>query len=816
MRTFAAKPAAKSTAKPKLVKKKRPAPPRVNHFSLLSTGMPLLQGKTGCACGGVCPRCQAEPALQTKLKISEPGDKFEQEADRIAEQVMRIPEPVLQRQMDEEEKELLQTKPFVQGRLNREDVRMQAEFPPTVYQSLRSPGQPLNSDTCAFMEQRFGHDFSQIRVHTAPEAAAAINAKAFTLGRNVVFGAGNYRPDTSEGRKLLAHELVHTIQQKAARTQQIPKVMRFPLNGPSLFAESSSLTSSPILQPTVIRADLGIIARVYFARNRFVLDSANYAVLEKLSEELAFIAAPTVVVDGHTSTEGTEEFNLELSENRRQAVIAILASKATRAIEFSGTAFGESQPSVEEAGASSPELEDQRAHNRRVDILVLSPAVEPTESTEPTKPTDPTKRIDLIPSDLIEKHAQKIPENKPKCSCENGSAVSRDNFENLPAELRAVLSAKLFNRLNSQKRFALTEIYNRLCKFNLWCHVKSVKEVKDGEPPFFGFFQVPGVSISVSFDSYDSTAFYNAIINSFTICQDSRIGGLFHSGQSSTRQISISDSMHISVGPGDSFDVHLDRFSSPSGLKGSHCIYDPQGTAAHLGRELFPEHFRKFTGIGGVELFPEPAAPTPPVPEGALGREEDVPSNIIGITLRGLIPGNTPRRLPPPEFVMTPEGPRERQEKSPIECGSPLEEEGLIRDAIREQVSSNALIPSDLLRRLERAVKLKEFAGPEEEELRGLAIRDIQKSLEVYRNIEVEEVAICLARKLNEAYEERRTKIKFDLGSPYQDVSNPNTIFSELKRIILIVRRRLPHRAAGVTRADIHFGREQLVRPIVW
>src|SRR5438132_1422685 len=89
--------------------------------------------------------------------------------------------------------------------------------PPIVHNVLRSPGQPLESGTRAFMEPRFGRDFSQVRVHTdaqAAESAQAVNALAYTVGRDVVFGGGEYAPGTSEGRKLLAHELMHVVQQE--------------------------------------------------------------------------------------------------------------------------------------------------------------------------------------------------------------------------------------------------------------------------------------------------------------------------------------------------------------------------------------------------------------------------------------------------------------------------------------------------------------------------------------------------------------------------------------------------------------------------
>jgi hypothetical protein len=85
-----------------------------------------------------------------------------------------------------------------------------------VHEVLRSPGQPLDPAIRAFFESRFGHDFSQVRVHTdgqAAESVRAVNALAYTVGRNVVFGAGQYAPGTAIGRRLLAHELAHVIQQ---------------------------------------------------------------------------------------------------------------------------------------------------------------------------------------------------------------------------------------------------------------------------------------------------------------------------------------------------------------------------------------------------------------------------------------------------------------------------------------------------------------------------------------------------------------------------------------------------------------------------
>jgi hypothetical protein len=90
------------------------------------------------------------------------------------------------------------------------------EVPPMVHEVLRSPGRPLDTQTRAFMEPRFGHDFSGVRVHTdvkAAESARAVNALAYTVGGDIVFGDGRYSPGMLTGKQLIAHELTHVLQQ---------------------------------------------------------------------------------------------------------------------------------------------------------------------------------------------------------------------------------------------------------------------------------------------------------------------------------------------------------------------------------------------------------------------------------------------------------------------------------------------------------------------------------------------------------------------------------------------------------------------------
>jgi hypothetical protein len=135
--------------------------------------------------------------MQTKLTLNAPGDIYEQEADRACQV--------------EQEHENLQTE--------RVDASSsgQTAAPPIVHEALRSPGQALDPATRAFMEPRFGHDFSHVRVHTdelAAESAAAVGALAYTVGPDVVFARAQYSPPSASRRRLLAHELAHVVQQR--------------------------------------------------------------------------------------------------------------------------------------------------------------------------------------------------------------------------------------------------------------------------------------------------------------------------------------------------------------------------------------------------------------------------------------------------------------------------------------------------------------------------------------------------------------------------------------------------------------------------
>ncbi|GAB3573336.1 eCIS core domain-containing protein [Hymenobacter daeguensis] len=187
----------------------------------------------------------AAPPVQLKLTVNKPGDKFEQEADRMADKVMRMPAPdapadKLQRAPEEKlqkkDDDKLQKAPTPEEKIQRAELKddkiqkkeedklmRKGDGTPAVAATTQSAirqktsgGQPLSADVRSYMEPRFGADFSQVRIHSDPEAASLSNhlsARAFTHQNHVFFSRGQYQPGTSEGKQLLAHELTHTIQQ---------------------------------------------------------------------------------------------------------------------------------------------------------------------------------------------------------------------------------------------------------------------------------------------------------------------------------------------------------------------------------------------------------------------------------------------------------------------------------------------------------------------------------------------------------------------------------------------------------------------------
>lgn len=144
------------------------------------------------------------------LTATHPGDKHEREADKAADTVMSNQRPSLNsNHASQNTSSLLST-------------RAGAAF-----------GAPLESNTRALMETRFGHDFSQVRVHTDEKAAASardVNARAYTLGDDIVFGKDQYHPSATSSQHLIAHELAHVVQQRQTGQTAVARQLEYEEN----------------------------------------------------------------------------------------------------------------------------------------------------------------------------------------------------------------------------------------------------------------------------------------------------------------------------------------------------------------------------------------------------------------------------------------------------------------------------------------------------------------------------------------------------------------------------------------------------------
>ncbi|CAG0933333.1 hypothetical protein TFLX_03003 [Thermoflexales bacterium] len=195
----------------------------------------------------------ATQLIQTKLTVGAAGDQYEQEADRVAEQVVSAPpsnHPAGAAVQRSEEEEELQAKPLasqitplVQRHAEEEEeIQAKATSSAAGFQvgdnleqriaQSRGGGSPMPAETRAFMEPRFGSDFSSVRVHADGEAAQMnrdLSAQAFTLGQDIYMGAGKYDPGSGDGQRLLAHELTHVVQQTGPQLKEEEEVQRFSL-----------------------------------------------------------------------------------------------------------------------------------------------------------------------------------------------------------------------------------------------------------------------------------------------------------------------------------------------------------------------------------------------------------------------------------------------------------------------------------------------------------------------------------------------------------------------------------------------------------
>ena len=214
--------------------------------------------------------------FQPKLTISAPDDSFEKEADAVADQVMRMSDnqvfpahisPVgVQRMCAECEKE----KENIQRKTPSLPTR---EAPAEVHQAIHSNGQAMDKGTQSFMENRFGYDFSQVKIHTdtvAAKSADAIHALAYTSGNHIVFNEGQFAPATDSGKRLLAHELTHVVQ-------QTPVIQRF-TNQHFIDAGCAPHTNQSALQADFDRAEEYVNATITAMQASPISDSTRRSI----------------------------------------------------------------------------------------------------------------------------------------------------------------------------------------------------------------------------------------------------------------------------------------------------------------------------------------------------------------------------------------------------------------------------------------------------------------------------------------------------------------------------------------------------------
>jgi outer membrane protein OmpA-like peptidoglycan-associated protein len=336
-------------------------------------------------------------AVQPKLVVNEPADEFEREADRVAERVMRmsgpgaagpprvqrtcstcreeLPPARVQRMCTECEEEL-HRKPRDGEEHHTLDIAPPLEGQIAI---MRSGGEPLPHSVRAFFEPRFGRDFSNVRLHTgvaAAETASSIDALAYTTGNHIVFAAGRYAPETEPGRRLLAHELAHTIQQGHAA----PSVQRL-----------GDLTKVPagLGCPVAVDSPTAPVTEVLFPNAGTSLTAAQRASIEAFIVSWRAAGGSTPVrVDGYASPAGPDNLNWRISCGRARAVADELRRPSSGKVPGIPASLVSLFAQGETTEFSNPTGPDRDGPNRRATISnAPAPPPPPPPPVCPAVPT---------------------------------------------------------------------------------------------------------------------------------------------------------------------------------------------------------------------------------------------------------------------------------------------------------------------------------------------------------------------------------------------------------------------------------------------
>lgn len=390
------------------------------------------------------------------------------------------------------------------------------------------------------------------------------------------------------------------------------------------------------------------------------------------------------------------------------------------------------------------------------------------------------------------------------------SAVSGDSFEKQPAELRNLIKPSSedpegwFNGLPPEEKIAMTSIFNRLAKYRLLSHVLFIQNVVAGETPATLWdlrFKVAGSTPSIYFLTPYWQALWNALLATGHFCMAYGTGNSYHPEQTSLREISGSDSLHISIGPGNQVDAHIDKFSPVKNHPGSSfCPNTPSPAAiGHFGREAFPETIRKLMrslrekvdfvpvlprliNLPGLELFPEPQPMTRP--PGLLDFEPR--PEIFRITWRGPLK-------------------KKRRRKSTV-ASLPDHIVNHLAAEIPKRIQNNALVPSGAKQQLEEATLAAKKAGRALEGEFGAVREEAREHLESFAP--AHSFALDLAKEMAQASRSDRQDFIIQHGQLYGKMTSADYrhVLNQIQNIARIVRGLLAKRARGVNKVWVMFG----------
>jgi outer membrane protein OmpA-like peptidoglycan-associated protein len=362
------------------------------------------------------------------------------------------------------------------------DSEERTEVPAIMHEVLNSPGQSLEPGTRTLMESRFSHDFSQVKVHTndkAQRSARAVNALAYTVGNNVVFGTGQYSPHTLAGQKTLAHELTHTLQQRSMSNAaiatlkvgsandsyereadaQAEKVLYTnevavlpPRQSVPSIQRLGDLSKVPSGLPCPVASDSAISVTEYVTfdnRVATLLDVQKAQIDNFVMNWWAVGGTNQVRLDGFASQVGSDELNWGLSCDRALAVAAELMrpSSGEPGIPSSFISIF-AQGETNEFGTDD--------ENRRVNIFTPILSVPPTPiSPSPETPpsecsprynthfTPSTGNCSIYSSPLAKRWLTFTYRHNAQCACENTPNNPKNNCVRkcLQEKMRSFLSS---------------------------------------------------------------------------------------------------------------------------------------------------------------------------------------------------------------------------------------------------------------------------------------------------------------------------------------------------------------------------------------